>query len=153
MNLKELENFLCEAHGNTYANKTAQKASSSRLESKDYHFEKNGFTYHDTYFGERNFLGSEIIYKENKPIWGMNYYGYILKSDISEKDVYNFLRQSLMQTCIDIIPARGPSRYKSNLWDYANAVDGNLECFGGTETIFLAGEEIYRCWYHGGLII
>ncbi len=38
IDLKELENFLHEAHTETYANKNAPKAPSTRLKSVDYSF-------------------------------------------------------------------------------------------------------------------
>ena len=78
IDLKQLADFLNEANKSTYANKDAPKASSSRLGSEDYHFEKDGLIYHDTYFGGRDFIGEEVVYKNNEPVWGLNYYGYIL---------------------------------------------------------------------------
>jgi len=152
IDLKKLENFLREANKQTYANEIAPKAPSTRLKSVDYHFEKEDLAYHDTYFGPRDFIGSEIVYKENIPVWGMNYYGYILKSELPEKDVYDFLRQALIQRYTNVIPVRGPARYAINSWQYANATDGTLDRFSGTEIITLDGEEVYKCWYHGGLI-
>lgn len=150
--IEELKNFLNEANKSTYANKLADKAASTRLASEDYHFEKDGLIYHDTYFGSRDFIGEEIIYKEQIPIWGANYYGFIKKPEISEKDLYSFLREALMQEYSDIIPVRGPARFTNGEWFYSNGVDGSLDNFGGTETICFKGEEVYRCWYHGGFI-
>ena len=74
MDLKQLADFLNEANKSTYANKDAPRASSSRLKSEDYHFEKDGLIYHDTYLGSRDFIGEEVIYKNNEPMWGLNYY-------------------------------------------------------------------------------
>jgi len=56
--LADLGAFLAEAHRQTYANKKALVAPSSRLNSIDYHFEKGDFAYHDTYFGVRDFIGT-----------------------------------------------------------------------------------------------
>ena len=64
--------FLEQANKSTYANKDAPKASSSRLKSEDYHFEKDGLIYHDTYFGSRDFMGEEVVYKNTEPVWGLN---------------------------------------------------------------------------------
>ena len=66
----ELVQFLGEANVNTYANKNATKATASRLASVDYHFEKGDLIFHDTYFGVRDFIGSEVIYKDRKPVLG-----------------------------------------------------------------------------------
>ena len=97
IDLKQLANFLNEANKNTYANKDAPKASSSRLKSEDYHFEKDGLIYHDTYFGSRDFMGEEVVYKAYEPVWGLNYYGFILSETTNEKELYGFLRQALVQ--------------------------------------------------------
>lgn len=152
IDLQELSRFLDEAHRNTYANKDAPKAASTRDKSEDYHFAQGDLVYHDTYFGDGDFIGEEIVYKIGAPIWGMNYYGYLKSQNVPEKDVYDFLRESLMRYHADAVPVRGPSRHHVGAWEYANVTDGNLDRFSGTETISLSGTMVYKCWYHGGLI-
>lgn len=147
-----LADFLNTANKNSYANKDALKVASLRPESKDYHFEKDGLIYHDTYFGERNFIGEEIVYKDQKPVWGANYFGLVLADEINEKEVYNFLRQALMQKYNDIIPVRGPKNFRNGDWNYQFSANGDLTNFTGQEEIFLNEKIIYRCLVHGGLI-
>lgn len=150
--IKELTAFLDEANKNSYANKDAPKAPSSRLKSEDYHSEKGNLIYHDTYFGGRDFIGEEVVYKDGVPVWGMNYYGYVLDQSQSEKEVYDFLRKALMQEYDDVIPVRGAKNYKEDGWEYHNAPDGTLERFTGVETIYRDNKLVYRADYHGGLI-
>ena len=150
--LKQLADFLDEANKSSYANKDAPKASSYRLKSEDYHFEKDGLIYHDTYFGSRDFIGEEIVYKDNEPVWGMNYYGYLLSEATSEKELYIFLRKALMQEYSDILPVRGPTNFQNGDWEYGNSADGELDRFTGTEEIYRAGVLVYKCHYHGGFI-
>ncbi|MBU1178914.1 XRE family transcriptional regulator [Patescibacteria group bacterium] len=152
INIKELIDFLNEANKSTYANKDAPKVVSSRLESEDYHFEKGNLVYHDTYFGKRDFIGEEIIYKNQQPVWGANYFGFIFDDNVSEKDVYAFLRQALMQEYNDVIPVRGPARFSEGAWSYQFSVSGGLENFSGQEEILLNGKIIYRCLIHGGFV-
>lgn len=152
MDISKLTNFLNEANKSTYANADAPKVESSRLRSEDYHFEKDGLVYHDTYFGSRDFMGEEIVYENEKPVWGANYFGFVLDENISEKDVYDFLRQALMQEYDDIIPVRGPKNYSNGNKMYKFTIDGSLENFSGVEEIFFDGKLIYRCYVHGGLI-
>ena len=152
IDLKQLVNFLNEANKSTYANKDAPKASPSRLKSEDYHFEKDSLIYHDTYFGSRDFVGEEVVYKDNEPVWGLNYYGFILSETTNEKELYGFLREALMQEYSDIIPVRGPKNYQSNDWEYNNSADGELDRFTGTEEIYRAGVLVYKCHYHGGFV-
>ena len=149
---KELTDFLNAANKATYANKEAPRSTSLRPSSEDYHFEQDDLVYHDTYFGARDFIGEEIVYKAGKPVWGMNYYGHVLKPEVSTKDAYTILRPALMQEYDDILPVRGPKEYVLGNSRYTNKVEGTLDRFSGEENIYLDGELIYRCWYHGGSI-
>ena len=149
--------FLKEAHRNTYANKSAATAPSTRLGSTDYHFEKDGLTYHDTYFdlpesGGRTFIGGEIVYKDKGPVWGMNYYGRILDENLNEKEVYDFLRRALMQECEGIMQLRGPAEFQEGDWIYRFSSTGDLSNFSGQEEISLKGKIVYRCLVHGGFV-
>lgn len=152
LDTKTLTQFLNDANKSTYANKNAPKAPPSRPRSEDYHFEKDNLIYHDTYFGGRDFIGGEVVYKDGVPVWGMNYYGYVLEPSVSEKDVYAFLREALMQEYADILPVRGPKSYENGGWRYANTADGELDRFTGKEEIHRGDELLYRADYHGGFI-
>ncbi len=111
MDIATLAKFLNEANKATYANKNAPKVTPARPGSRDYEFKKGNFTYHDTYFGPRDFIGEEVIYEGEVPIWGANYFGYIMDDSAGTEEVYNFLRQALMQEYSDVIPVRGPTRF------------------------------------------
>lgn len=152
MNKEKLSQFLNAANKATYANKEAPKVAPSRLKSEDYHFEKDGLIYHDTYFGGRDFIGEEIVYENEKPVWGANYFGFVIDENISEKDVYDFLRHALMQEYDDVIPVRGPSNFSSDNKTYRFIVNGDLANFSGTEEILFDGKVVYRCLIHGGFI-
>ncbi len=150
--IDDLTQFLKEANRSTYANKDAPKTASSRLESEDYHFEKDDLIYHDTYFGGRDFIGEEIVYKEGTPVWGANYFGFILTDVVGEKEVYDFLRQALMEDNDEAIPLRGASNFTKGDWDYRFSATGKLGNFSGQEEISLKGKAVYRCLVHGGFI-
>lgn len=144
--------FLDKANKNTYANKEAQKVEPSRLKSEDYHFEEGELIYHDTYFGGRDFIGEEIIYEKEKPIWGANYFGFIIENKVNEKEVYNFLRKALMKKYSSKIPVRGPKKFSQSNWTYKSNIKGDVSRFVGKEEIFLKGKIIYCCFIHGGFI-
>ena len=76
----------------------------------------------------------------------------MLDENISEKDVYDFLRKALMQEYDDVIPVRGPAKFSDGEWKYIFSVDGDLENFAGREEIFLNNKTVYRCFVHGGFI-
>jgi hypothetical protein len=152
MTTDKLAQFLNAANKATYANKDAPKVAPSRLKSEDYHFEQDSLIYHDTYFGGRDFIGGEIVYENEKPVWGANYFGFVLDENISEKDVYAFLRLALMQEYSDIIPVRGPAHFSTDDKEYRFVMNGDLANFSGTEEISFGGKVVYRCYVHGGMI-
>jgi len=147
-----LARFLHTANKRTYANKDLPQVQSSRLKSQDYEFEQDQFTYRDTFFGDRDFIGEEIVYKRDRPVWGANYFWFILAKEIREAEVYDFLREALMQDYDDVIPVRGPREFSDGDWRYRFSVDGDLSNFSGQEEILLRERTIYRLFLHGGLI-
>ena len=77
LNLTQLSDFLKKAKKNTYASEQATKVPPLRPGSKDYEFTECNLTYHDTYFGGRWFIGQEVVYENDIPIWGMGYNGFV----------------------------------------------------------------------------
>lgn len=144
--------FLREANLNTYANESVKKAASLRPDSSDYHFEKGDLTYHDTYFGATKFIGEEIVYKNGKPAWGMNYYGFTLDGEISEGLFDTILRPALMSGSGDNIPVRGPKEFVSGEWKYTFNAEGSLANFTGLEEITKSGKIVCRLHCHGGFV-
>lgn len=149
--IKELSDFLNEANKHTYA-ADGKKVASTRLKSDDLEYQKSDLMYHDTYFGAGDFIGEEIVYKKGIPAWGANYYGFILDSHYTPKQIYNFLKKALMREYDDLIPVRGPKIFRDGDWTYQNSIDGALDNFSGKEEILCNDRIIYRCLYHGGLI-
>ena len=151
MGTKELAEFLEEANRHTYA-AGAQHTTSTRLGSNNFEYKRGELLYHDTYFGPRDFIGGEIVYKSEKPVWGLNYYGFILDDSYTNNQIYDFLKQALMQPHGDTIPVRGPRNFVAGEWAYDNNVEGDLARCRGEETIAHKGTVVYRCCYHAGWI-
>lgn len=149
-----IRDFLIEAKKSTYANGTAEKIESSRLDSKDYEYKKGNMLYHDTYFGGTNFIGEEVVYIDNKIYWAMNYYGVTLDENLGEEAMDNALRPALMQVGVseNIIPVRGPREYKNGDFKYTFEVCGDLTNFSGIETIYKNDKKVYELKCNGGLI-
>ena len=157
--MENITEFLIEAKKNTYANENVKHAQPSRQGSKDYEFElmkdNKKMIYHDTYFGGANFIGEEVIYLDSKkPIWGMNYYGYLIISGLSEELVDKVLRPALMQVGVDdkVLPLRGPSEYKNGDYLYTFESKGSIDCFTGIERIYKDNKLIYQLHCAGGCI-
>ena len=153
-------NFLINAKKSTYANSNIKKVESSRVGSSDYHYEEiidnKKYIYHDTYFGGTKFMGEEVVYCDNnKPIWGMNYYGVTLDDTLGEEAMDKALRPALMKVGEDenIIPVRGIAKFENNGYTYTFKTTGTIEKFDGIEQIYKANNLIYELHCSGGMIV
>ena len=149
-----IEDFLIEAKKQTYANSLVERIDSSRLNSKDYEYQKNNMLYHDTYFGGTKFIGEEVVYIDNQTYWAMNYYGVTLDEKMGEEVMDNALRLALMKVGKDktVIPIRGPREFVNGEYKYIFEVSGDINCFNGVETIYKNNVKIYELKCNGGLI-
>jgi len=148
---KELCKFLVKAKIATYA--SDGEANERILEdgAKELIFEDGEFKYRDRYYGFNYFIGEEIVWKNGKIIWSMNYYGKIISAVVSAKETYEFLKIAMRQIKEDR-PFRGPNNFKSGDFEYIDESTGDINDFFGTEKILFKGQEIYRLIYHGGII-
>lgn len=139
--------FLCKAKKLTYAS-SGNKNKSSRLNSHDLQYEENNFKYIDSYLGSEKFIGEEAIWSNEKPYWGMNYYGQVL----SDKFSGSFLKEVLLNV-EEKMPYRGPSVYQKGDYKYHCMIEGDFECFSGKEEIYFKQEKVYKCIFQGGIIL
>jgi transcriptional regulator with XRE-family HTH domain len=142
----DLRKFLLTAKNNTYAGKGSE-CSSSRPLSHDYKFEENGLLYIDTYVGGECFSGEEAVWKDNVPIWAMNYSGRVTGENFSG----DLLKSALREVPYDK-PYRGPSYFHDGNYMYMCKVDGTFEWYQGYEEILYLDEKIYECFFHGGIV-
>ena len=143
---KIIESFLV-AKKNTYA-AANNKVDSCRMNSHDYRYQnKNGFTYLDSYLGGEYFVGEEVVWLHDIPVWSMNYVGRVIGENFSG----DFLKEVLMQVPANL-PFRGPEIYTKGNYHYHCKVDSEFVWFQGYEVIFYMDEKIYECYFHGGTI-
>ena len=143
---KQLVDFLIRAKQATYAGKGAETAS-SRVKSHDLVFKEGEYMYYDTYLGGDKFAGEEALWISEVPYWSMNYVGRVTGDDFSG----DFLKEALLRVPEDK-PFRGPEEYSEGDYTYKCSIEGDYEWFQGKEIITLKGEQIYECYFHGGLI-
>lgn len=138
--------FLCRAKKVTYAGKGAE-VESSRPRSHDFEHSEGELKYIDTYLGGEIFLGEEGIWKDNAPIWAMNYKGRVLEEGFSG----DFLKETLSLVNKEM-PYRGPLVYENGDYKYHCIVQGDFKWFKGYEEIFYNNKKVYECMFHGGAI-
>lgn len=151
MDFEKLSEFLVKAKINTYASFGETGKEVLVDGGKELQFEEGGFKYRDKYFGSGSFIGEEIVFQNEKPVWGMNYYGGDVSNVISSEIVYDFLKKALRKVTADK-PFRGPDTFKEDDFEYINKVEGIVERFIGEETILYKGELVHKVNYQGGLI-
>lgn len=149
--LVKLGIFLATAKKSTYASQGEANEIILADGGKEFSDVANGFTYRDRYYGFNPLSGQEIVFKNKVAIWSMNYYGKIIDSSSSPKEVYAFLKEALRQVEKEL-PYRGPARFNKDKFEYRNESKGGLENFIGEEIIRYNGKEVYTLYYHGGLI-
>jgi len=150
MDFVQLADFLVEAKVNTYAAQKGKVGSSSKG-SHDLAFGKGGYFYVDSYFGEKDFSGEEIVYLEDRPIWSMNYYGKMLRDNVPDGFI-EALRGALLKVRKEE-PYRGCRYYARNRYEYFCTAEGAIGFFHGCETVEYGKKEVYRLYFHGGQLL
>ncbi len=151
MNTKQLRKFLVKAKINTYASGGEGGGKVFSDGSKELEFKEKELKYRDRYFGYGSFIGEEIVWQNEKVVWGMNYYGEIVSEIIPAKQVYQFLQEALKKIT-ESKPFRGPDNFKKDDFKYINEAKGTVEKFEGCEAIFYKEELVYELNYYGGIV-
>jgi hypothetical protein len=149
--LTELHAFIVRAKAATYVGGGA-KIPSCRTTSHDLQFVDGDWAYLDSYFGGTDFIGEEAVWHAGKPVWAMNYYGYILKPDlITPAQAGQMIKASLSLMYTE---NRFLGGFQHSLGDltYVDTSEGEFTHFSGREWIQRAGIKAYELVYHGGLI-
>jgi len=149
INEQKLRKLLHEAKVNTYARSGEGGEAKLKNGGKKFEYRKGKFYYQDIYFGYNPFVGEEIIFYQQNPVWGMNYYGQVITKNIPAKDIYSFLKKALRKPNL-ASPYRGPDVYKSGDLKYVNKAEGHIDDFKGREKIYYKNKLIYILNYHGG---
>ena len=100
-------------------------------------------------------MGEEVVYCDNnKPIWGMNYYGVTFDETLGEEAMDNVLRPALMKVGEDkeVIAVRGISKFENNGYTYKFKTTGTIDYFDGIEQIYKNNNLIYELHCSGGKI-
>ena len=149
--LQQLNTFIVRAKAATYVG-DGKKTKSCRSGSHDLEFHDGSFSYLDSYFGGTDFIGGEVVYYENKPIWAMNYYGKITKSDmITAAETGKIIKESL-SLMYQEGRFLGGFEHSSDDSVYTDMSEGGIESFSGKEWIARNGVIVYELVYHGGMI-
>jgi hypothetical protein len=149
--LNKLNQFIVQAKAATYVG-DGQKIASCRKGSHDLAFQAGTFSYLDSYFGGADFIGQEVVYDRDEPVWAMNYYGKIIEPEkITAAEAGQVIKESLSKM-YEEGRFLGGFEYMVSENHYTDTSQGDLESFTGTEWITRDGVRVYELVYHGGMI-
>jgi hypothetical protein len=150
--LQNLNSFIVRAKAATYVG-SGNHSPSCRPGSHDLKFDDGEWSYLDSYFGGRDFIGEEAVYFGGKPVWAMNYYGHILMPAlILPSEAGQVIKASLSKLYTE-------GRFLGGFQDpqeeftYIDTNEGTVVSFRGREFISRSSEIVYELFYHGGLIL
>lgn len=147
----ELSAFIVRAKAATYVG-DGQPVDPCRLGSHDLRFHDKEWSYHDSYFGGSDFIGEEVVYLGDKPIWAMNYYGRILRDDLLTGAEAGQMIKASLSRLYQEGRFLGDFEYTENGLTYVDHNEGDVKFFRGRELIRRGDQTAYELDYHGGLI-
>jgi len=150
----DLAQFLVKSKIATYASGSDEfTVTPALIDSHQLEYTEGKWLYRDIYYGGLHFIGMEIVFRGEQPIWGMSYDGGILPESSQDQTdgMPDFLKAALREVPIEA-PYRGPESFQEGRFRYQNQIFGDISDFHGTENITLHGQAIYRLHYSGGII-
>jgi hypothetical protein len=151
MDLHELEAFIVAAKRATYVG-SGEAAEPSRTGSHDLTFDQGPFRYRDSYFGGTDFLGQEVVWRDDQPVWAMSYYGYITRPDLIDAARAGSTIKAALIALYQAHRFLGGFEWTGPHGVYRDSSTGGVAHFHGRETISVAGVESYALDYFGGLV-
>ncbi len=149
--LADLHTFIVRAKQATYVGNGLQLLP-YRLGSHDLQYADGPWVYRDSYVGESDFIGQEVVYYQRNVAWAMNYFARIVQPEqITSAQAGSVITQSLSQ-----LYAQGRFlggwKYQINNLHYVDTNEGDVQYFTGREWIDQDGDMVYELIYHGGLM-
>jgi hypothetical protein len=151
VSVERLSAFIVKAKAATYVG-GGVRSPSCRPGSHDLEFHEGAFSYLDSYFGGTDFLGQEVVYYDDEPVWAMNYYGRILEpAMITAAEAGRIIQESLSKM-YEEGRFLGGFEHDTGNGVYVDTSEGNVASFTGREWITREGIKVYELIYHGGLV-
>ena len=151
VDLAELNGFVALAKRTTYVG-DGQRVEPSRPGAHDLAFSAGDWSYRDSYFGGTDFLGQETVWYQAEPVWAMNYYGHISRSDLIDAARAGATIKAALSAMYQTGRFLGGFEWSGPNGVYRDSSTGDVAQFHGRETISVGGVEAYALDYHGGLI-
>ncbi|MER9327062.1 DUF5680 domain-containing protein [Mesorhizobium sp. M0152] len=146
-----LKTFILEAKSATYVG-GGSPSPACRNASHDIGYKRGSWHYLDSYFGGTDFLGQEVVWQGDDPVWAMNYYGRILDPEMIDATIAGTVIKESLSALYGLGRFLGAFEYVVRQYRYVDNSNENVEGFLGIERIYVEHKEVYRLDYHGGLV-
>ncbi len=153
--MTQIEQFIITAKANGWVGvlKDGNKIEPSRRGSLDIVYNNDNYHYHDSFVGFSDFCGQEHVTFEEKPVWSMVYYGYLLKPDIFTADkAVEVLVKALSDMYLKENRFLGGYKFVLDDCEYRDMNFGDYKRFQGIEKIYYKDELVYELTYCGGTV-
>lgn len=147
-----LEGFIIDAKAITYMGGKSAEAVSCREGATDIAYRRGSFRYLDSHFGGTDFLGQEVVWQDDAPVWAMNYYGRILDPVHFDGERAGSVIKQALSALYQEQRFLGGFSYQHPLGEYVDQSVGDYRSFQGVERILVANRTVYQLDYQGGLI-
>jgi hypothetical protein len=143
-----LTEFIVTAKRATYA-AAAAKSLPYRLGTSDIQFRDGPWSYLDSYVGEADFLGQEIVYLDRVPVWSMAYCGFLQSPRIDSATAGRIVQAALTRLYEE---GRFLGGFSIDVdgYHYVDTNSGDVSRFTGQEWIEDHDERLYTLHYFGG---
>ena len=151
MQVSELEQFIVRAKTATYAGSSAVEVG-SRPGTVELAYAEGAYGYRDSYAGGSDFLGREVVTFEERPVWALGYYGYLLRPELIDAGRAGAVVKASLTALYTEGRFLGGFRSTQGEDVYVDTSTGEVTRFEGREWIERAGVRVYELVYHGGLV-
>ncbi len=149
--MTDLERFIISAKAACYVG-GGTKITPCRPGAHDLAHDAGDWRYLDSYFGGTDFIGQETVWHRGKPVWAMNYYGYILQPEKIDADQTGAVIKAALSALYAESRFLGGFEFTAHGLQYVDENTGVVNHFHGIETVSRGPQTVYRLDYHGGLI-
>ncbi|WP_117191302.1 DUF5680 domain-containing protein [Rhizobium terrae] len=151
MDIELLDRVIVKAKAAAYVG-GGEENRSSRARSRDLAWREGEWRYLDSYFGGSDFIGQEIIWRDDVPVWGMNYYGFILRPDLIDASRAGATIKAALSALYEQGRFLGGFEWIGTHGTYIDENSGDASRFRGREIIMVDGRQVYALDYGGGLV-
>lgn len=150
IDLRELERFIIAARERTALGQ-GRRVPPERPGAVEIVYREGGLSYRDSYFGQSQILGQEVVRRAGLPVWVMNYRIVVRDLGKSGEELAAFLQRAQQARYRDR-HLLGEYVFQERDLRYVDRSEGSLDLFQGETLVLRRERELFCMHYCGGLV-